>query len=702
MPIFKKSALDEQKFAEHIGRINTAIDTLSPYGDYTDLSQLAKIRDSFIAKTDDFFREDRKLNIGVIGQVKAGKSSFLNTLLFGGKKVLPSAATPKTATLTKIEYSEENKLVIEYYSEGEWSILESNANVDSDDSEFEAAREIMKMCKEKGLVPSEYIAKGSDEFMFSSADELMERLDDYVGENGTYTALVKNVTICMNNPDLKDISVVDTPGLNDAIASRTDRTRQFIELCDVVFFLSRASQFLDKNDLRLLTSQLPQKGVKKMVMVCSRFDDGLSDTIYDVDSIEEAIEETRSGLAKRAASVIKGQNIDEALLKVLEPCKTPIFVSSMCWNMAEKDRAAYDKQEQLVINNINEYDDVDDAVLKKIGNIDAVRKIYDDVIAAKDETMSAKAGSFIPASENEYKNTLKELRQSAEKNLEILKTGDREELSKQKKAMSSQINCVRGSVETVFGEMLANMERAKIDTLQLLREASRDCAKLTDRQGTETHVTSYRVSDSVWYKPSTWGTSHRAYSTYETHYTYLDASDALENIRTFATDSCSYIEKAFYNTVDVMGTKRKLLNVVIENFDTSSEMYDPALFRLITEQTLNKVEFPVMKMDISEEQAAVSSKFSGEVRDSRERSELKKLLADTISSLLTTVEDKFVNEVNSFRSEIEKLKSGFSGQLLENIEADFNKLMQQFENKEKEIANYEILLTLFKEVQKQV
>ena len=136
--------------------------------------------------------------------------------------------------------------------------------------------------------------------------------------------------------------------------------------------------------------------------------------------------------------------------------------------------------------------------------------------------------------------------------------------------------------------------------------------------------------------------------------------------------------------------------MVIENFDTSSEMYDPALFRLITEQTLNKVEFPVMKMDISEEQAAVSSKFSGEVRDSRERSELKKLLAETISSLLTTVEDKFVNEVNSFRSEIEKLKSGFSGQLLENIEADFNKLMQQFENKEKEIANYEILLTLFK------
>lgn len=700
MPIFKKSAQDEQKFAGHINKINKAIETLSPYGDYIDLSRLEKIRDSFITKTEDFFREDRELNIGVIGQVKAGKSSFLNTLLFGGKKVLPSAATPKTATLTKIEYSEENKLVIEYYSAGEWEILESNARVESKENEFEAAREIVKLCAEKGLVPAEYIAKGSDEFLFSSAEELMERLDDYVGENGKYTALVKNVTIYMNNPELKDISVVDTPGLNDAIVSRTDRTRQFIELCDVVFFLSRASQFLDKNDLRLLTSQLPQKGVKKMVMICSRFDDGISDTIYDVDSIEEAIEQTRDGLAQRAASVIKGQNIDASLTKVLEPCRNPIFVSSLCWNMSCKEPSAYDRQEQLVMNNINEYGDVTSDVLRQIGNIDEVRSIYEEVIEQKEDTLAAKAGGFVPASENELKNTLTELRQTAEKNLEILRTGDREQLTKQKKFMASQINGIKGSVEAVFGEMLASLDRARIDTMQLLREASRDCAVLTDKQGTETHVSSYTVSDSKLFKPSTWGKSHREYLTYETHYTYLDASDALENIRTFANDSCSYIEKAFFNTVDVIGTKRKLLNVVVENFDASSDLYDPALFRLITEQTLNKVEFPAMKLDISKEQAQVSSKFSGEVRDSRERSELRRLLSETIGSLLQTVEQKFLDEVNSFRSEIEKMKSGFSGQLLENIESDFNKLLQQFENKEKEISNYEILLTLFKEVQK--
>ena len=42
------------------------------------------------------------LRIGIMGRVKAGKSTFLNALLFDGQPVLPQAATPKTANLTRI------------------------------------------------------------------------------------------------------------------------------------------------------------------------------------------------------------------------------------------------------------------------------------------------------------------------------------------------------------------------------------------------------------------------------------------------------------------------------------------------------------------------------------------------------------------------------------------------------------------------
>ena len=46
--------------------------------------------------------ENRLLSIGIVGRVKAGKSSLLNALFFGGKQILPKAATPMTAALTII------------------------------------------------------------------------------------------------------------------------------------------------------------------------------------------------------------------------------------------------------------------------------------------------------------------------------------------------------------------------------------------------------------------------------------------------------------------------------------------------------------------------------------------------------------------------------------------------------------------------
>ena len=50
--------------------------------------------------------QGRVLQVGIIGRVKAGKSSLLNALFFGGASVLPHAATPMTAALTTLTYGE--------------------------------------------------------------------------------------------------------------------------------------------------------------------------------------------------------------------------------------------------------------------------------------------------------------------------------------------------------------------------------------------------------------------------------------------------------------------------------------------------------------------------------------------------------------------------------------------------------------------
>ena len=151
MPIFKKTAEEQKKIDSLKQKLQNTIKILEPYSEQADITELKKAAKSFDRKIEDFYKDDRKLNIGVIGQVKAGKSTFLNTLLFDGKDVLPSARTPKTAVLTRIEYSENNNLSVEYYDRKEWADLENYAKSDSEDNEHQAAKEIMNLVKENGI-----------------------------------------------------------------------------------------------------------------------------------------------------------------------------------------------------------------------------------------------------------------------------------------------------------------------------------------------------------------------------------------------------------------------------------------------------------------------------------------------------------------------------------------------------------------------
>ena len=69
---------------------------------FPQIQSLVEIEKDLQAKQARWQQQEQKLSIGIMGQVKAGKSSFLNALLFAGKPILPEAATPKTANLTKI------------------------------------------------------------------------------------------------------------------------------------------------------------------------------------------------------------------------------------------------------------------------------------------------------------------------------------------------------------------------------------------------------------------------------------------------------------------------------------------------------------------------------------------------------------------------------------------------------------------------
>ncbi|WP_026803139.1 dynamin family protein [Aliarcobacter lanthieri] len=117
------------------------------------------------------------MEVAITGQFSAGKSTFLNALL--SRNILPTGITPVTSKVNFINYGEEYKLKITYYSGvQEYAPIESIADF---------------------------------------TDQREDQMKD-----------IKYLTLYAPMPILKDISFVDTPGLNSQSQSDTDITRKVL------------------------------------------------------------------------------------------------------------------------------------------------------------------------------------------------------------------------------------------------------------------------------------------------------------------------------------------------------------------------------------------------------------------------------------------------------------------------------------------
>lgn len=691
---------DNKEFEAFVGQVEGIVAGVMGHAKEDDISGLNKLIDNFKIKTEDFYRENRKLNIGVVGQVKAGKSSFLNTLLFEGKEILPKASTPKTATLTKMEYSEENIIQIEYYSPDEWEVLEDNAVVDLDDEIYTSAREIVDMVKRNGVNPHPYLEKGFDRIEFESYEELISSLNDYVGEDGKFTPIVKAVTLFLNKEEFRGLSLVDTPGLNDPIASRTIRTKEFMEVCDVVFFLSQSGSFLDKSDWILLSSQLPQKGVKKLVLVASKYDSGIRDILRvqdddDVfgedentaDNIPKACKIIKKKLKKRAKSKVEEfvkdlemRGASPELIEVIRQCADPIMVSSLAYNMTGKSQSEFSSEENNIYSALKQFSDDMDEDLKLLGNFDEVKNLFGEVVSEKEAILAAKAKSFIPNAIEELKNLLSSYLGKTKKRIQVLESNDREQLLEQKKIIETQMGSIKADIASVFGELNAKLESEKLNGIRELRDASKDYLNIKERTGSVTRTGSYTTGHLFWKKTHVY--------TYEEHYSYCIAADAIENLRKYGLDASNQVEEVFSEAIQIKEIKRRLLNVVVNNFDMGSEKYDSSLFRIMVEETVSAIEFPIFDIDISDAMNNIAGKFNGELTSASQKTELSTALSKAISRIYEELCKKLDDAVKKFKGEMSEIGQKVEDSLLTNITKEFEDLLNQCDHKDKEISGY--------------
>ncbi len=258
--------------------------------------------------------ENDVLTIGVIGQMKCGKSTFLNAFVFKDD-ILPAATTPMTAALSVITYGEKKRIVAEFYTPDEWA--EQSMQAKRDESEATDTLDLSKIKAAKELV-AKAVKLGSslNSYLGKTKEDSFEQLVEYVGAEGKYVSITKSVKIYYPHDYLKGVEIVDTPGFNDPIVSREERTKAFLAKADVVVMMLYAGRPFDATDRDIIFKNVRQCGIGKVLVGINKYDIPYCDETNPED--ENQIKEYVTQEIKKACRECDDNTLVE-ILKEVEP-----------------------------------------------------------------------------------------------------------------------------------------------------------------------------------------------------------------------------------------------------------------------------------------------------------------------------------------------------------------------------------------------
>ncbi|WP_165533539.1 dynamin-like GTPase family protein [Helicobacter pylori] len=498
------------------------------------MSENAVIKTEELEKTlKEMQAEDRDLKVGIIGRVKAGKSSLLNALIFEGVEVLPKAATPMTASLTILKYAQNLSAEVEFYSpkdiaelenEHERYVREFSRIVEEEVKKQKEKQSLANRAKEgfKNLgnkfnrnkseeaAPkekilsdkeinnrAERIAKNTlneDTKLVSSHDqyekmkksgslntknldshiqansleELNQKLLQFVGADGKYMPYTKAVQISLNNPNLKDLEVIDTPGVNDPIASREERTKALLKDCDVVFIISPSNQFLTDSDMSLFDRVSNKEGLQEIYFVASQADSAvlsMSEIEKSNQHLPTAFENAQKSLSSQLNNIMGAliqnyPNQREVFEKAIK--NGVILASGVCFSMYKdfNNQASWERNQKTeeyhnALRNLRDAypdafnsDDKSKESLLFLSNMSAIEERLKKAAKEKEKIISQKLQSYAESQANNLHAFIAQLLQDLEEEKKRVKNADISAIKEQIKVYEN----LSGNIEMKFRE----------------------------------------------------------------------------------------------------------------------------------------------------------------------------------------------------------------------------------------------------------
>lgn len=458
------------------------------------------------ATVENMREEGRLLTIGIVGRVKAGKSSLLNALLFEGRPVLPKAATPMTAALTTLRFGETIRAEVQYFTADDLGKIKDDADKFKrrlDAIEKEAFDKLLAGKKQRGETPDmeelrklaerQALRSATEESPSSAAswdqqrhiqaagsgtrpesitgtspEELASRLRDFVGPDGPYMPFTKSVDIYLPIEWLRDIRIVDTPGMDDPVRSREERTRQLLKDCDVIFIVSPAGQFLNQQDIEAMSLISRREGVRHLAVVASQIDNQLyasakQDTPKDtlVGLTEQLRDHMKDTLSRLVASNPEFTGVFDDLINGGESALT--WTSSACAGLAHRldDKNAWDATDHTLWKNLGkafpEFFDEGNPQrsrdsLRMLSNIERLKAMIDDVRQRKSEVLAGRLDAWVSAKSDSLNEFKKALVDQVNKRIDELQGADAVKFKRQKLKLQNIASRGGSEIDGAFAE----------------------------------------------------------------------------------------------------------------------------------------------------------------------------------------------------------------------------------------------------------
>ncbi|WP_302271971.1 dynamin family protein [Brachyspira aalborgi] len=178
------------------------------------------------------FIDEPDLQIAIVGTIKAGKSTFINALF--EENIASTDVTPETASLTKFRYSTKNKLEVKFYNKAEWDELWESVKKSEEKTKTKIFRDEFESSGAENI-KNDYIGASDKIEEVSNIEELKKKVKEYTSKNSKIHYFVKELKVYLNNDNIhKNVTIVDTPGLDDVVDYRSKITKDYIKRANAI------------------------------------------------------------------------------------------------------------------------------------------------------------------------------------------------------------------------------------------------------------------------------------------------------------------------------------------------------------------------------------------------------------------------------------------------------------------------------------